>query len=96
MTELNIHNWQTTEDLRNIAKQYKNYNIPIEAQYNFVKNSTLDKVAFINYPKKEKLIPDKDLDIIMSHFRVNKSVAQEYIEILGEDRTKEIIKKYKR
>ena len=23
MTELNIHNWQTTEDLRNIAQQYK-------------------------------------------------------------------------
>jgi len=24
MTKPNIHNWQTTEDLRNVAKQYKN------------------------------------------------------------------------
>jgi hypothetical protein len=24
MTELNIHNWQTTDDLLNIAQQYKN------------------------------------------------------------------------
>ncbi len=38
-----------------------NHTIPIEAQYNFVRNSTLDKVAFINYPKKEKIISDKEM-----------------------------------
>jgi len=33
-------------------------NIPIEAQYKLIQNSTLDKVAFINYPKKEKKLID--------------------------------------
>jgi len=71
-----------------------NYSIPIEAQYNFVRNSTLDKVAFINYPKKEKLFSDKDLKIIMKHFKISENVAKEYITILGKDKTAEILDKY--
>ena len=71
-----------------------NHTIPIEAQYNFVRNSTLNKVAFINYPKKEKLVKDAELKIIMSHFKVNNSVAKDYIKILGTEKTKEIILKY--
>ncbi|MHB8097966.1 MAG: hypothetical protein ACYDD5_00040 [Sulfuricurvum sp.] len=71
-----------------------NYSIPIEAQYNFVRHSTLNKVSFINYPKKEKLISDKDLKIIMRHFKINEIVAKDYIKILGTDKTKEILDKY--
>ena len=71
-----------------------NHTIPIEAQYNFIRNSTLDKVAFINYPKKEKLISDKELKIIIRHFKINENVAKEYIKILGPVKTEEILKKY--
>ena len=71
-----------------------NHKIPIEAQYNFVRNSTLDKVAFINYPKKEKLIKDKEMKIIMFHFKINENVAKDYINILGLEKTQEILKKY--
>lgn len=71
-----------------------NYSIPIEAQYNFVRNSTLDKVAFINYPKKEKLVKDSDLKIIMEHFKVNETVAKDYVKILGPEKTDEILEKY--
>jgi len=72
-----------------------NYSIPIEAQYNFIKYSTLDKVSFINYPKKEKLVTDKELKVIMSHFKTNSVVAKDYIRILGMEKTKEILQKYK-
>jgi len=69
-------------------------NIPIEAQYKLIQNSTLDKVAFINYPKKEKKLIDSEMKIIMHHFSINKTIAKEYIEILGIEKCKEIIDKY--
>jgi len=71
-----------------------NSNIPISAQYLFIKYSTLDRVAFISYPKKEDKIPNKVLKIICNHFKVNEQIAQEYIKIMGEEKTEEIIKKY--
>jgi len=71
-----------------------NSSIPIEAQYNFVRNSTLNKVAFITYPKKEKILSDKELQIIMRHFKTNKSVSLEYIKVLGEAKTQEILELY--
>ena len=71
-----------------------NYKIPIEAQYKFILNSTLDKVAFINYPKKEKLISDKDMKIITRHFKVNEQVAKDYIRILGTEKIIAILDMY--
>jgi len=68
--------------------------IPMEAQYKFVLHSTLDKVAFINYPKKERIISDKELQIIMRHYKVSEIVAKDYVKILGEERTKEILSYY--
>jgi hypothetical protein len=68
--------------------------IPMEAQYNFVLHSTLDKVAFINYPKKNKLISDKNLQIIMKHFKIGEVTAKDYINILGEEKTLEILSYY--
>jgi len=70
-------------------------NIPIQAQYKFVRNSTMDKINYINYPKKEKTISDKELQIIAYHYKCNISIAKDYIEILGPDKTLDIIKKYK-
>ena len=72
-----------------------NYKIPMEAQYNFIKFSTLTKVSFINYPKKEKLVSDKDLKVIMKHFKINASVAKDYIKILDVEKTSAILEKYK-
>ena len=72
-----------------------NHVMPIEAQYNFVRNSTLDKVAFINYPKKDKMLKDADMKIIMSHFKISESVAKDYLKILGTEKTEEILNKYK-
>jgi len=69
-------------------------NIPIEAQYKFVRNSTMDKINFINYPKQEKIISDKDLNIIAYHYKCNLSIATEYVKILGPEKSKEIIEKY--
>jgi len=68
--------------------------IPMQAQYNFVLNSTLDKVAFINYPKKEKIVSDKELQIVMRHYKVNESVAKDYVKIMGVEKTQDIIEKY--
>lgn len=72
-----------------------NFKIPIESQYKFILNSTLDKVAFINYPKKERLLKDKDMKIITRHFGINESVAKDYIKILGPKKVEEILEKYK-
>ena len=69
--------------------------IPIEAQYKFIRNSTMEKVAFVNYPKKEKLISDKDLKLIMQYYKCNESVAKDYVRVLGVQRTQEIVDKYK-
>ena len=71
-----------------------NFRIPIEAQYNFVLNSTLDKVAFINYPKKERIVSDKHLKIISEHFKITEIVAKDYVKIMGEEKTLEIISHY--
>lgn len=71
-----------------------NFKIPIESQYKFILNSTLDKVAFINYPKKERLVKDKDMRIITKHFSINESVAKDYIKILGPEKVDEILNKY--
>jgi hypothetical protein len=70
-------------------------NIPIESQYNFVRNSTMDKINFINYPKKERIISDKELNIIAHYYKCNLAIAKQYVEILGLDRTNEILTKYK-
>jgi len=71
------------------------YKIPMEAQYSFVLNSTLDKVAFINYPKKERALSDKDLAIIATHFKINTILAKDYVKTLGAEKTQEILDKYK-
>lgn len=71
-------------------------NIPIEAQYKFIRQSTMEKVSFINYPKKEKLVTDKELKSIMKYYKCNEGVAKDYIKILGPEKTKEIIDKYKK
>jgi len=70
-------------------------NIPIEAQYKFIRNSTMEKVAFINYPKKERIISDKELKIIMLHYNCNENIAKEYVKIMGIEKTQEILDKYK-
>jgi hypothetical protein len=70
-------------------------NIPVEAQYRFVRNSTMDKINYINYPKKERIVSDKELNIISYHFKCNNSIAREYVEIMGYDRAIEIVEKYK-
>jgi len=69
--------------------------IPIEAQYKFVRNSTMDKINYINYPKKQKFISDKELNIISHHYRCNNSIARQYVEIMGIEKTTEILDKYK-
>jgi len=68
--------------------------IPIEAQYKFIRNSTMEKVAFINYPKKEKIISDKDLKFIMKYYKCGESTAKDYVKILGPEKTQEIVDKY--
>jgi predicted choloylglycine hydrolase len=70
------------------------HKIPMEAQYSFVLNSTLDKVAFINYPKKEKIVSNKELKVIANHFKINDILAKEYVTILGLEKTQEILDKY--
>ena len=69
--------------------------IPIEAQYKFIRNSTMEKVAFISYPKKEKLISDKDLKLVMQYYKCSESVAKDYVKILGVQKTQDIVDKYK-
>jgi len=69
--------------------------IPIEAQYKFIRNSTMEKVAFINYPKKEKLVSDKDLKLVMQYYKCNEIIAKDYVKILGVEKTQEIVDKYK-
>ena len=68
--------------------------IPVYAQYLFIKYSTLDRVAFINYPKKDRKISNKEIKILCKHFNISEPIAKEYGEILGEERIKEIVDKY--
>ena len=44
-----VSNDPNTIYIANMLNIYKS--IPIEIQYNFIKNSSLEKIAFINYPK---------------------------------------------
>jgi len=67
-------------------------NIPILHQYNFTRQM-VGKVKYIEYPKKMKDIED-ELKTLQKHFKISYVVAQEYYNILGEDRVKEIMYKY--
>lgn len=69
------------------------YDIPIEVQYWFVR-STLNKVNYISYPKKQAN-NDKDIEIIAEHFECNYMQAKQYYKMLPEDERNKILVKYK-
>jgi len=79
--------------ISNILNCYSKY-IPIEAQYKFIRNSTMNNIAFINYPKKIRVTSDKNLKVLMKYFKCNERVAKDYAKILGEEKIEEIITKY--
>lgn len=89
-----ISNDPSTIYIANVLNCSKN--IPVNAQYKFVRNSTMDRVSFVNYPKKEKTSTTKELKLVMQYYKCNESTAKEYIKILGVKETQKIIQKYKK
>ena len=92
MAELNIHNWQTTEDLRIIAKQYKDavsddtdlgrewVNKPHQNIYDLVNlvRQLADKLDLVGLPKTETFSGFPDILIPFGcSFELQRSVNQE-------------------
>jgi len=87
-----VSNDPNTIYIANMLNIYKS--IPIEIQYNFIKNSSLEKIAFINYPKKHSGYDLKEINVIKKYYSCNTNTAKDYIDILGPKRVQEIIEKY--
>lgn len=68
--------------------------IPIEAQYKFVRESTLNKVAFINYPKKDKKYSKQNIKLIKTHYKCNDRIAKEYIDLMPEEEINKLLQQY--
>ena len=58
-------------------------NIPIEAQYELIRCSSLDKVKYTNFRKKK--FSRKQIKTIKTYYNVSDKVAKEYLEILPEE-----------
>lgn len=70
------------------------YNIPVECQYNIIKNAFGGKIKYIPYPKS---ITDKtsyEQSVIAKHFKINENMAREYLELIDRNELKEIVGMY--
>jgi hypothetical protein len=76
-----ISNDPSTIHIANVLNNFSN--IPVDCQYKFVRNTTIDKISFINYNKKEKI---KDIELIMKHYNISESLAEEYYEIIKDNK----------
>lgn len=57
--------------------------MPVEAKVKLLESS-MPKIGFIRYPKKDK-DHDKMIHLISEHFKINYSVAKEYYKIFKTD-----------
>jgi len=70
--------------------------VPVNAQYSYIKNCNLNNVSFINFKKKDKEYIKDDIITLCKHFKCNEIVLNDYLTILSKDQVSEILIKYKR
>lgn len=63
--------------------------MPIDAQYNFVRGLLHDKMKFIRFPKTPKNVSDKMTLRIAERYRCNPSLVPELLSLMSEEEIKE-------
>lgn len=61
------------------------YNMPIAAQYDFVRGMLHGKLGFIRFPKTPKRVSDEITLKIAEHFRCNPDLVPEILSLMGEE-----------
>lgn len=67
------------------------YNMPIEAQYDFVRGMLHGKLGFIRFPKTPKRLTDEATLKIAEHFKCNPSLVPEILSLMTEEERKELL-----
>lgn len=68
--------------------------IPIENQFNMVRNAFAGKVKFIPYPKNTKEDTLKKIEYIGKHFNISLEKAKEYLEFISDEELNNIVTMY--
>lgn len=74
------------------------FDIPIENQYNMIKNVFAGKIKYIPYPKKEPesdLEKQKIIEYLCDYFKINNYDAVEYLDLISKEELTKIIEMYK-
>lgn len=66
------------------------YSVPVNLQYDILRNSLLNKLKFIKYPKGAKEASSDSLELIKRHYNVSTEKAQEMAELISKEELKEL------
>jgi hypothetical protein len=81
--EFLFHNWLTGQpELVDLALFLTTHNIPLKAQYLFVRN--IIPKCYVKYPKNNKK-SQKDIEFIMDYYNCNEITAQQYLDLLSKN-----------
>lgn len=58
--------------------------IPLVAQYRFLRNALPKNIKFIKFAKKEK-ISDSNITLVREYYKLNDKLALEYLELISEE-----------
>lgn len=79
----------------NAANQINIYSdIPIQNQFHIINKAFGGKIKFIPYPKAHKEETTKSIDVLVKHFKINKELAREYLDVIDENELKQLMEIY--
>lgn len=68
--------------------------IPIENQYNVIKNAFAGKIKYIPYPKSVDEEKAKSIEYLIDYFKISEEKAKEYLTFISKDELNFIVKIY--
>lgn len=68
--------------------------IPIENQYQMIKNVFAGKIKFIPYPKNTSEDKMKKVEFIADHFKISEEKAHEYLDLIDPGELNSIVNMY--
>lgn len=70
------------------------YDIPIENQYNMIKNAFAGKIKYIPYPKNETEDKQKHVQYLIEYFKISEEKARDYLRYISKEELQYITKLY--
>lgn len=70
------------------------YDIPIDNQFNMIRNAFGGKINYIQYLKNPEDNKSVHLELIANHYKISLDAAKEYIDLMSEEDLKNIVDLY--